>query len=90
MIRSFRHKGLKLLYETGSRRKVPPARAEQLENVLSVLDVATSMTAIRLPGLHPLQGDRRGHWSVVINGNWRVVFRFDAGDVFDVDFIDYH
>jgi proteic killer suppression protein len=41
-------------------------------------------------GLHPLTGDRRGLWAVVVNRNWRVVFRFEDGSAFDVDFLDYH
>jgi len=90
MIQSFKHKGLKLLYEKGSRKGVPPACAEKIENVLSVLDVAKSVASLKLPGLHPLKGTRKGEWGVTITGNWRVVFKIVEGHVCDVDYTDYH
>ena len=40
--------------------------------------------------LHPLRGEYQGHWSVAVSGNWRIVFRFEAGEAVDVDLIDYH
>jgi len=60
--------------------------------VLSALDAAASPQALDLPGfrLHPLKGEVAGFWSVTVSGNWRVVFRFGEGDVFDVDLLDYH
>jgi toxin HigB-1 len=90
MIISFRHKGLKLLYEHGKRRGVPPERADYIEEVLSVLDVTTSIATLRLPGLHPLKGARAGEWSVRVSANWRIVFRIADGHVHDVDLTDYH
>jgi len=59
---------------------------------LTVLDAAATIDGVALPGfrLHPLKGDRRGSWSVTVSGNWRIVFRFEGGDVFDVDLVDYH
>ena len=92
MIRSFRHKGLRLLYETGSVRGVPAARAERLREILTLLDVAASPRDVSLPGfrLHPLKGDLAPAWSIAVSGNWRVTFVFAAGDVFDVDLVDYH
>jgi len=92
VIRSFRHKGLKHLYDRGDRRRVLPAYADKIERVLARLDEATSPAGLDLPGhrLHPLKGDLAGFWSVTISGNWRIIFRFDGGDARDVDLVDYH
>jgi proteic killer suppression protein len=90
MIRNFRHKGLKRLYETGNGRLLPPAVVPKIEDVLSALDVATSVEDLHLPGLHPLQGRRRGEWAVTITANWRLVFRLCDGHVVDVGYEDYH
>ena len=92
MIRSFRHKGLELLFETGSRRKVRPDQADKLERILARLEVASEVGNMDLPGfrLHPLRGDLAGYWSVAVSANWRVIFRFEGGHARDVDLIDYH
>ena len=90
MIRNFRHKGLKRLYETGSGRLLAAAVVPKIEDVLSVLDVATSLDDLHLRGLHPLQGQRRGEWAVTITANWRLVFRLVDGHVVDVGYEDYH
>jgi toxin HigB-1 len=64
----------------------------RIRRILTVLDAAETIDGIALPGfrLHPLKGDRKGLWSVTVSGNWRIVFRFEGGDVFDVDLVDYH
>ena len=92
MIRSFRHKGLKLLYEEGDRRKVLSGHAGKIERILARLDEAALPEQMGLPGfrLHPLKGDLVGFWAVSVSGNWRVIFRFDGTDAVDVDLIDYH
>lgn len=92
MIASFRHKGLKLLYEKGDRRRVSADHAAKIERVLARLDEATEPGDMDLPGfrLHPLKGDLAGFWSISVSGNWRLIFRFDGGNVCDVDLIDYH
>lgn len=92
MIGSIRHRGLRLLYEKGSRRGIQPAQADKIERILARLDEATSPDGMDLPGyrLHPLKGDLAGFWAVSVSGNWRIVFRFDAGNARDVDLIDYH
>lgn len=92
MIRSFRHKGLKRLYEEGDRRKLPARDAAKLARILARLDAAASPEDMDVPGfrLHPLKGDLKGFWAVTVRANWRVIFRFDGGDAFDVDFVDYH
>lgn len=92
MIVGFRHKGLKLLYEKGDRRRVSATLADKVERILARLDEATGPGGMDLPGyrLHPLKGSLAGFWSVSVSGNWRVVFRFDGADACDVDLIDYH
>lgn len=92
MIVSFRHKGMKLLYEKGDRRRVAAAYADKVERILARLDVATVPGNMDVPGfrLHPLKGDLAGFWSVSVSGNWRIIFRFDGANACDVDMVDYH
>jgi len=92
MILGFRHRGLKRLFERGEAAQVRADMLEKIENILSVLDVATGPESMDLPGfrLHPLKGDLRGFWAVTVRANWRIVWRFDGGDAVDVDLIDYH
>jgi len=92
MIISFRHKGLELFYQTGSTKGIQAAHATKLRLILAVLDVATSPQAITLQAFksHQLKGKMSGFWSIWVNGNWRVVFRFATGDVELVDYLDYH
>ena len=92
MIRSFRHKGLKLLFEKADRRKIPQEYADKIERILARLEEASEVGNMDLPGfrLHPLKGDLGGFWSVAVSGNWRIMFRFEDGHASDVDLIDYH
>jgi toxin HigB-1 len=92
MIGGFRHKGLRALYEDGDRRRVPAAYAEKIGRVPARLDGVSDPRDMNLPGfgLHALTDDLAGLWSVVVSRNWRIVFRFDGGDAYDVDLIDYH
>jgi len=92
MIKSFRHRGLQRLYERGDRSRINPTLVDKVETALGLLDVAETPEAVKLPGyrLHPLRGDLRGFWSIRVSGNWRLIFRFDARDVCDVDLVDYH
>ncbi|HKX07964.1 MAG TPA: type II toxin-antitoxin system RelE/ParE family toxin [Stellaceae bacterium] len=92
MIRSFRHRGLKSLYEGRTAKRVAPDRLQKLRDILAVLDRSRSPAEMALPGfrLHPLKGELVGHWAVSVSGNWRVTFRFSDGDAFDVDYLDYH
>jgi toxin HigB-1 len=92
MIIGFRHKGLEVFFRTGSTRGVQAAHAGKLQNILGLLDVAAGPSDMNLPSfkLHPLKGDRKGHWSVWVNGNWRVTFRFAGADAELVDYQDYH
>ena len=92
MIKSWRHKGLKLFYETGSTAKINANHADRLHDILQVLDFATSPEQMRLPGLklHQLSGRLKGFYSVSVSGNWRLTFRFDGQDAILVDYQDYH
>jgi proteic killer suppression protein len=92
MIVGFRHKGLELLYRTGSTKGVQAAHAPKLMRILGLLDVATGSTDLNVPSfkLHPLKGSLQGHWSIWVNGNWRLTFRFTETEVELVDYQDYH
>jgi toxin HigB-1 len=92
VIRSFRHKGLKRLFENGENKGVRADHVNKVENILAVLNRARKPEDMNLPGfrLHRLKGDLKDFWSVTVRANWRVIFRFDQGDAYDVDYIDYH
>ncbi len=92
MIRSFKHRGLKRLYEMGDRRGIRPDLINKVERILSALDGASTPAALDVPGfyLHALKGDRRDFWAVTVRANWRIVFRFEETDVLDVELVDYH
>ncbi len=92
MIAGFKHRGLKRLYERGDRSGIGADLVDTVETILSVLDAATTPQALNLPRyhLHPLKGDRREFWAVTVRANWRIIFRFSAGDAYDVELIDYH
>ena len=92
MISSFVHKGLQAFFLSGSKAGIQAAHAAKLRRQLAQLDQAEKLQDMNLPGwrLHPLKGELAGHWSVWVNGNWRLTFRFDAADAVLVDYRDYH
>ena len=92
MIKSFRHKGIKALYLTGSAKGVRADHVARLRRILASLDVAKTQDDMDEPGmrLHPLKGELAGFWAVSVSGNWRVIFRFIDTDVELVDYLDYH
>jgi proteic killer suppression protein len=92
MILSFKHRGLKRLFESGDRSLIGAEILHRVENILSTLDAADAPQALDLPGyrLHRLKGERKGFCAVTVRANWRIVFRFENGDAFDVELIDYH
>jgi proteic killer suppression protein len=92
MIRSFKHRGLKRLYEQDDGRGIRPDLLDTVERILTVLNSATAPQALNIPRyrLHPLKGELKGFWAVTVRANWRIVFRFDGTDVFDVELLDYH
>ena len=89
---NIRHKGLRELYERDSGRRLPAHFVPRLRYLLTMLDGARHPRDMDRPGLrlHPLKGERRGQWSVWVSGNWRLVFRFEAGEAVQVDLVDYH
>lgn len=92
MIKSFRHKGMEQFYERGSTRGIQASPVPKLRRQLARLDAAALPQDMNIPGwdLHPLKGDLKGHWSVKVNGNWRLTFMFDDGDAVLVNYQDYH
>jgi proteic killer suppression protein len=92
MIQSFRHKGLRKFFESGSAAGIQPHHARRLRMLLVALDTAHSIEDMDVPGfrLHLLQGSERGRWSVWVNGNWRLTFEFRDGHAYVLDYEDYH
>lgn len=92
VIRSFQHDGLKEFFLTGSKAKIQPAHAKRIAQQLQRLNAAEQIADMNDPSyrLHPLKGQMAGLWSIRVNGNWRITFRFEDGDAFVVDYQDYH
>lgn len=92
MIESFKDRRLKRLHERGDVSKLQPALVETIEFIISLLDNALTVEDMNVHSLHlhPLTGDRKGFWSVTVRSNWRIIFRFEDGEAFDVEMIDYH
>ncbi|HEY3303280.1 MAG TPA: type II toxin-antitoxin system RelE/ParE family toxin [Candidatus Binatia bacterium] len=92
MIQSFRHKGLRRLFEKGEAKGLRADHVAKVENILAVLNRARKPSDMDLPGfrLHRLKGDLKDFWSVTVRANWRLIFRFEEGHAYDVDLIDYH
>jgi len=92
MIKTFRHKGLQAFFETGSKAGIQPHHAGKLRVLLTTLDNAKFIDDMNAPGwkLHPLTGDLARHYSVTVNGNWRLTFAFEGENAELVDYLDYH
>jgi len=92
VIKTWRHKGLRLFFETGGTRGIRQEHARRLRLILARLNASTAPLDMNLPGLrlHPLKGQLKGAWAVDVSGNWRVVFRFEGQDACGVDYVDYH
>ena len=92
MIESFRHKGLRQLFENDYAKGVSAEHVRKIKQILAVLHAAQAVDAVRLPtfGLHALKGDLKGFWAVTVRANWRIIFRFEDGKALDVDLVDYH
>ena len=93
MILSFRHKGLRIFYETGGAKGLPSEQVPKIRRILTAIDEANEPKEIGLfPGwrLHRLSGNMRDFWSVTVTGNWRIVFRFADGNASELDYLDYH
>ena len=92
MIRTFKHKGLKAFYDTGSKAGIQPKHANRLTVLLTSLDYATTPGDMDIPGygFHELKADRKGTYSVMVNGNWRVTFEWEGSDAILTNYEDYH
>jgi len=92
VIKSFRHKGLRLFFETGKKSGIQANHAGRLRLQLAALDTAGTIDDMDLPGyrLHPLHGQKSGRWSIWISGNWRLTFELQDGNVHVLDYEDYH
>jgi len=92
MIQSFKHKGLQKYFEKGDYSKIQPVNRKKIRLILSLLNAATDIRDMSFPGsnLHKLTGDFDKYWSVSVSGNWRIIFLFEDGDAFEVDYLDYH
>lgn len=93
LIKSFKHKGLQAFFEEGSTAGIQAAHSKKLRLLLASLHAAASVYDLRTPPnwrLHELKGNLEDHWSLTVNGNWRVTFKFEDGDAYIVDYQDYH
>jgi proteic killer suppression protein len=92
MVRNFRHKGLQRLFQHDDGSKLPPDMVARIKLILSTLHAAQEIEAMNIPTfrLHPLKGEMKGFFSVTVRANWRIIFRFEGGEAFDIDFVDYH
>ena len=92
MIQKFKHKGLKRLFESEISSGVDPQHVNRIRKILALLETAENLEDMDLPGLglHQLKGNRKGTWAVKVSGSWRITFKIQSGDAFDVNYEDYH
>lgn len=92
MIKSFRHKGLKQLFEKGITSGVPAQDVDRINDRLQAIDTATEISELnrKIYKLHQLKGDREGYWSITVRANWRITFQFINGDAYVLNYEDYH
>jgi toxin HigB-1 len=94
MIKSIRHKGLRLLWEQGNSNKIPADLVTRIEIILEVIDSANQLPqdfeSFKNWNPHKLSGNLKDFWSLKVNKNFRIIFRFEGQHAYDVDFMDYH
>lgn len=92
MIESFRHKGLQQFYEEGNGSKLPAQYLRKINRIFDQLEAVTTVSDIQQmgSGIHKLTGDMAEFWSIKVSANYRITFRFDNGEIHDIDYIDYH
>lgn len=92
MIKSFKHKGLEAFYSSGSTKGIQANHAQKLRMQLAAMDSACCIEDLDIPGyrLHQLKGARKGLWSITVNANWRITFEFVDGNIYIVNYEDYH
>lgn len=92
MIKSFKHKGLEKLFTTGVSKGVKQQHVNKLNMQLTALNTAVEIEDMNIPGwrLHPLSGKKKEFWAIDVSKNWRVVFQFENGNTYVVNYEDYH
>lgn len=92
MIKSWQHKGLRKFFETGKPTGIKPEHVTRLKIILQRLNAATCGKDMDTPGMkfHALKGELKGFYSVTVNKNWRIIFKFEGKDAILVDYLDYH
>jgi len=93
MIESIAHKGLRLFWEKNDSSKLPPEQVEKIKRILSAVNTAKTLEPLRMvPGykLHPLTGELKGFWAIWVTGNYRICFKFEDGNAYEINYLDYH
>ena len=94
MIISFKHKGLLKFWSKGDSSKIPSEMVNRIRRILDILNAVTKVPQDFEPfknyRLHPLSGDLKGFWSLDVTGNFRILFKFEEGNVYDIDLEDTH
>lgn len=94
MIKSIQHKGLKLFWTKGDSSKLSSENLQKIARVLNIIHylekVPQDFESFKLLRPHPLKGDLKGFWSLDVSGNWRIIFRFEDGNAYDLNYLDTH
>lgn len=94
MIISFKHKGLKLFWEAGNPKYLPQDQTNKIRLILDTLHDTKQVPQDLIPfknwGIHKLKGNYNEYWSLIVKENWRIIFRFEEENVYDINFVDYH
>ena len=92
MIKSFKHKGLEKFFTKGITAGIQAKHMRRLADQLAFLHAARTIDDVDKPGykLHELKGKLKGYWAITVSGNWRIVFKFEKGDAYVVNYEDYH
>ncbi len=92
MIKTWKHKGLRMFFQSGNTSGIQAKHQTKLKIILQLLNAAMQPEDMDLPGFrfHRLKGELNDHYSLTVNANWRVIFSFDGKDAILVDYLDYH
>lgn len=92
MIKTWKHKGLKQFFETGNKAGITVVHERKIKIILQRLNAAIEVEDMNTPGMqfHKLAGNYMGFYSVSVNGNWRIIFKFIDQNAEEVNYIDYH
>jgi proteic killer suppression protein len=94
MIKSIAHKGLKNYWTSGDESKLPSTMLTKIRMVMDLINDAATIPQdfepFRNLRIHPLKGELKGLWSLDVSGNWRIIFKFENGNAYDIDLLDTH